>query len=113
MFKKYQEVKKQTEVVDFKKFSLNLLFSLIMSLLIISGPLVLLLNLLMYNDFKRIIYFGIACLIVLLVFLTETFYYKNVSDEKIHNIEVVILTDTFIAAIIVFVVVLVLYFLGV
>ena len=70
-------------------------------------------DLITYNDFKRIIYFGIACLIVLLVFLTETFYYKNVSDEKISNIEVVILTDTFIVSIIVFVVVLVIYFLGV
>lgn len=113
MFRKYASVKKQTEEVDFKKISLNLLFSLFLSLLIISGPLVLLINLLMYNDFRRMIYFGIACLVVLLVFLTETFYYRNVNDKKIHNVEVVILTDTFIVAIIAFVVVLVLYFLGV
>lgn len=113
MFRKYASVKKQTEEVDFKKISLNLLFSLFLSLLIISGPLVLLINLLMYNDFRRMIYFGIACLVVLLVFLTETFYYRNVTDKKIHNVEVVILTDTFIVAIIAFVVVLVLYFLGV
>ena len=113
MFRKYASVKKQTEEVDLKKISLNLLFSLFLSLLIISGPLVLLINLLMYNDFRRMIYFGIACLVVLLVFLTETFYYRNVTDKKIHNVEVVILTDTFIVAIIAFVVVLVLYFLGV
>lgn len=115
MFKKYKEVSAQVRAlqVPLSKRLLFIGFAVILSLLLVSGPICILINLMIFKDMQRLLAFGIATLLIALVFFIDYFYLKCVTENKVENLGVVYFTDTLIAAFVIYIFLLIIYFLGV
>ncbi len=92
----YREIKNEfdTYKVDTKNGIGIILISIFLSLLIIVSPTVILINLLIYNEYRRLISFGFATLIVLFAHFIELFFDLGVSKGKIKDIYVLSFTHT-------------------
>ena len=114
MLDKYNEIQtliKETNV-SLKKKLCYALFSILISLIIISGPLCLCINLMILRDFQKILGFAIATIIVLFSALVDYFYIKCIVKDTVKNIRYVVLTDTFALAIVVYLILIFIYFMG-
>lgn len=115
MFKKYEETSKAVKALEIpiKKKLLYLGFSFLVSVIVFSGPLCILINLMIFKDLQKLLAFGIATILVLFIALINYIYLKCVTDGRVKNIRVILLTDTFILAIVVYILLILIYFMGV
>ena len=90
-----------------------LIFSLIMGLLLISGPMAILINLLIFVDYRKLLYLGMALLLILFVYTTDRAYLKLISHGMVDDIDVIYITDTLIMGFIILGMLLIIYELGV
>lgn len=109
MFKKYMMVMEQIGElkVSWKDKLLSLAAGLIISLLIFAGPITLFANLLIYYDTYKLFSILIFISVVMLIFITEVFYYKGITKGQIEKLYNVYLIDSFLylAAIIFYIVI--------
>gem|GEM_PF-2008309 len=115
MLKKYNDVINELRELNIpiKTKILYFIISLGVSLLIFSGILCILINLLIFRDFQKLIAFGIATVIVFIFFITDVIYFKALSQKRVSGIRIVILTDSLIFSIGVYIILIILYILGV
>lgn len=115
MLKKYNEIQTLIKEINvpLKKKIAYLLFSILISLIIISGPLCICINLMIFRDFQKLISFLIATIIILFCLLIDYFYIKCIVKDNVKNIRYVILTDTFALAIFIYLFLIIIYFIGV
>lgn len=64
------------------------------------------------RDFQKILGFAIATIIVLFSALVDYFYIKCIVKDTVKNIRYVVLTDTFALAIVVYLILIFIYFMG-
>lgn len=114
MLKKYNEIQQLIKNINvsLKNKALYFIFSLLISAIIISGPLCICINLMIFRDFQKIIGFLIATIIIIFSALIDYFYIKCIVKDEVKNIRYVILTDTFALAIVVYFVLIIIYFMG-
>lgn len=115
MFKKYNEI--STEIkglqVPVKKKLLSMGFAIVLSLCIVSGPICILVNLMIFKDMQRLLAFGIASMLIVFVLLINYFYLKCITDGRVENLKIIYFTDALISALVVYMFLLFIYFLGV
>ena len=84
----YDLVKKEYDnyPVTLKKALPVMIFSFMLSLFLVSIPTIVLINLLIFKDYVKLIAFGFSILIILLLHLTELFYDLGITEGKISYI---------------------------
>lgn len=115
MFKKYSDVIRELKNLDIK-WSKKLLYacvSILISLIIVSGPICLFLNLMIFHDAQKLLGFAVATCLIIFVTLVHYIYLKSITNGNITNLKVVYLTDIFIFSIVVYMVLIFLFLLGV
>ncbi len=115
MFKKYEEIAKEIKQlkVPMKSRLLYMGFAFLVSLIIFSGPLCILINLMIFKDMQKLLAFGIASILILFIAVANFIYLKCLTNGSIKNIRVIYLTDTLILSVVVYLVLILIYFLGV
>lgn len=114
MFKKYKEV---SNLIDLKNITkkdkiIAILLSVILSILILIGPIVILINLLIFVDYLKLIAFMITTLIALIMPLSECLYLNLIAKDVKGKIYV-ILIDMIIPIILCYIVYIILIIVGV
>lgn len=70
--------------------------SFLLALLIISGPVVVLINCFIFNDYLNLILIGLGFCLYLVVILSRFFYYKTITKKEVEDIHIFYLLDSFI-----------------
>lgn len=112
---KYKEVEIQLDSYNRSKKEkiFSFIAALIMSLIVISAPLALLINFGIYKNYMKLIVFIAANFFIVVYFLIQYLYYKGITEGELKGIWIVCLHDTIIPAIIVYLLVLILFWIGV
>lgn len=115
MFKKYNAVSEKIKAlqVPIQKKLLSISFAAVLSLLIVSGPICILINLMIFKDMQELLAFGIATMLIVFVLLINYFYLKCITDGKVEDLRIVYFTDTLISAFVIYGFLIVIYILGV
>ena len=116
MFESYNKVSKRIDSLKTSKkdMAISFIFSFLLSLLIVSGPICILINLLIiFEDAQKIICFFLATTGVIFFFLFEYFYYKIITKDKVAGMKIILFTDTFIFAIVIYIILVLIYMIGV
>lgn len=115
MLKKYNEVLNEIKALNIptKTKVLYYLISIGVSLLIFSGALCVLINLMIFRDMQKLLAFGIATIVCLICFTIDVIYYKAINQGRVSGIRVVILTNTFVFALAIYTILIILFILGV
>ncbi|MGM9969509.1 MAG: hypothetical protein ACI35S_03830 [Anaeroplasma sp.] len=113
--KSYNEIVSQIDSLNIssKDKIKSFITAFLLSLLIISGPLAITINLLMYNNLLKLCVMSIASLFIILVFLCELFYLQGITNGKVDSLKTIIITDSFIVGFVVYTILLVLFFVEV
>ena len=107
-YKKINNEFKSINLSNKDKF-IALLFSFILSLIIILGPLTILINLLVYSRYLNLISFLIATLASIFIYLIFMFYYKFISDNKIKGLYFKALISSLIYWVIIYITLIIIY----
>ncbi len=115
MISHYNEVEKEIESLNISLLNkiTTFIFSLFLSLMIIIGPITFLLNLSIYVNLRKLIAMGVWFLISLLVFLTDFFYLKGITKNKIKRLYNLYIPNTAILSFVLLVFILILFLMGV
>ncbi len=68
----------------------------LLSLLIISGPVVVLINCFIFNDYINLVLIGLGFCIYLVVILSRFFYFKTITKKEVSDMYIFYLIDSFI-----------------
>lgn len=115
MLKKYKEVTNQIAALNIKKGdkAKALILSIILSLIIASGPIILVVNLFVFTDYIRLLAFILATIIFMIFYLSEFFYLNIICDKSIKGKSICYLIDLALPFIAVYLVVIILMIKGV
>jgi len=103
VFKKYSDVINEIKELNVSRATKikTFIFSFILGLLIISGPLTIVINLLfIFDNFRTLGITLIAAIAILGEFCVEYFYLKGITENKVKGLRNVIYMNTFIIALI-------------
>lgn len=95
-----------------KKISVFIL-ALLIGLLVISGPICLAINLMIYNDLRKLMATVIILSIILLVFLVDMIYLKGITEGQVKNLKIIYITDTLAFSVVILLLGLIIIKLGV
>lgn len=111
----YNEVEKEIDSLNIplKNKITTFIFSLFLSVVIVIGPITFLMNLSIYVNLRKLIALGIWLCISILVFLTDFFYLKGITENKVKRLYNIYISNTAILSFIVLVFILILFFIGV
>ncbi len=111
IYMNYKKIKNEFKSLNISKKDkfIALLFSFILSFLIILGPLTILINYLVYTKYLNLIYFLIATLASIFIYLIFMFYYKFISDDKIKGIYYRAFINSLIFWIIIYIILIIIY----
>lgn len=87
--------------------------SVFISLLIISAPLVILINLLIFNEYRHLIYLGFGLLLTLLITFIELFINIGITEGKVKDVWVLSLTHAIFISLFINIILVILFSLGV
>ena len=86
-----------------------LIFAIILSFIIISGPLTIFINLLVQKRILNLLLFLIATTASVFIYLIFMFYYKFISDNKIKGLYYKALIDSLAFWIIIYIILIIVY----
>lgn len=110
--KEIEEALDNAKLPFYKRF-IVCLFSILLSLLIISGPLAILINLMLFTDYRFIISLTMAVLLGIFGGLCYNFYIKGVTKGTIKKIYPIVLIFGFIVFLVGIIVVIILRIRGI
>lgn len=112
---KYKEINDELDKLNntIKDKAISLIFSIILSILIISAPVAVLINLMIYKNYLKLIVFGIAILLIFAFFMIFNIYYSALSKGKIKKVYIIALGDTIIPAILILGIMALIFYIGV
>lgn len=112
---KYKEINDELDKLNntIKDKAISLIFSIILSILIISAPVAVLINLMIYKNYLKLIVFGIAILLIFAFFMIFNIYYYALSKGKIKKVYIIALADTIIPAILILGIMALIFYIGV
>lgn len=113
MIESFKLITKLKDECDSKDYFVAFMSSLVLSLFIISGPVVFLINLLIYKDFTIAITFGIGLSLAIFITLLETFLNVMISKKRVKGLWKVSLLLFIISVSIFEMIIIFLMFLGV
>lgn len=105
-------LKKRKEIISLykaceiksKKMIVVALTALIMSLIIMCGPIVFFINLYIFNSIRYFATFMVATFIALIYLLFNIFYYKGLTEGKVKQLYYIYLPYNFIVTIIIYII---------
>jgi hypothetical protein len=111
----FKEVSRQIDSYNRtrKEKILAFICALILSLLVISAPVLLLINFGIYKNYLKLIVFIAANFFILVYFLIQYLYYNGITEGEVKGIWIVCLHDTIIPLILVYGLVIILFLVGV
>ena len=111
----FEEVSRQIDSYDKTRKEKVLAFvcALILSLLVISAPVLLLINFGIYKNYLKLIVFIGASFFIFVYYLIQYLYYTGITEGEVKGVWIVCVHDTIIPLIVVYGLVLVLFFIGV
>ena len=74
--------------------------STLLSIFIMSGPIVILINCIIFNDLLNFIVIGFLLCLYLILFLSRVFYYKTITKKQVPDMYTFYLVDAGICALI-------------
>ena len=112
---KYKEINLKLDELNSttKEKIICFIFSLILSLVLISAPIAILINLAIYRTYLKLIIFVGALLLIFAYIMIQSLYYSSLAKGKIKGVWLVAITDSIIPSIIILGIVLFLFFIGV
>jgi len=113
--RKYNEVIQELEKYNrpFKEKFFAFLIALLLSLLIISAPALILINLVIFKNYLKLIIFIGALLLIFEIFLIQLIYYVAITKGEVKQLWIVALLETLLPAILVLGAILLIFFIGV
>lgn len=75
------------------------LASIALSVLIGIGPIILLVNCFIFNDYMNLVLIGILFFVYLIIYFSRVFYYKTITKKQIEDMKIFYLADAGICAI--------------
>ena len=115
IFKDYNMIRNECKTFDVaikKKIGIAI-FSLLVPLFIISIPTILLVNLLIFRDYVKLIAVGFGFLLILLFFLIKYFYDLGITEGKIKKVYIISIVNTLFMSVIVIITLIFLFSFGV
>ena len=96
MFKKYKEVSNLIDELNINgKDKLKaIILSILLSIIILIGPFILIINLFIFTDYLKLLAFMITTIIYLIFLLSEIFYLNIICDNKIKGKAICYLFDS-------------------
>ncbi|MDE6945971.1 MAG: hypothetical protein K2P14_02180 [Anaeroplasmataceae bacterium] len=95
---RYNEIKK--ELLEFSKEIPNKLglglMSAILAALIMMGPIVLLINCFIFNDYLFLIIIGLFVCLYFIILLGRIFYYQSIAKKRVQGMHIFYLVDGFV-----------------
>ena len=115
MISRYEEISNEIESLNipFKTKALTLLTSILIALLITSGPITLIINLMIYVNLRKLLVLGLWFFFSLLIFLIYYFYLIGITQKKINKLYYIYITNTSIVSFILLIFIYILFNLGV
>ena len=112
---KYKEINQELEKYNksFKEKFFAFLIALLLSLLLISAPALILINLAIFRNYVKLIIFVGALFLIFVYFMIQVIYYNAITQGEVKKVWIVALGDTIIPAIIILGIVLLIFFIGV
>ena len=100
MISKYESISEEINNLNIplKKKLLTLLFSLLLSLLIVSGPITIIINLFIYVNLRKLLVLGLWFFFSLLIFLSYYFYLNGITQKKVKKLYYLYITNTAIVS---------------
>ena len=107
-YKKINNEFKSLNISNKDRF-IAILFSFILSFIIILGPLTILINYLVYTRYLNLIYFLLATLVSIFIYLIFMFYYKFISDNRIKGTYFKALISSLVYWVIIYITLIIIY----
>ncbi|MDE7264295.1 MAG: hypothetical protein K2N64_06510 [Anaeroplasmataceae bacterium] len=63
------------------------------------GPIILLVNCFIFNDYLNLVLIGIVCFIYLIIYFSRVFYYKTITKKQVEDMKIFYLVDAGVCAI--------------
>ncbi|MDE6660462.1 MAG: hypothetical protein K2J93_01395 [Anaeroplasmataceae bacterium] len=76
------------------------LASVFLSILIMVGPIAVLINCFIFNDYLNLILIGLVLCLYLIIFLSRIFYYKTITKKQVEDMKCFYLVDAGVCAIV-------------
>lgn len=111
MQKSYKEIEEALDILEYEKFlkPKALIFSIFLALLLVSGPFAIMVNLLIFVDYRKLIYAVMGFLLILFVYVCERTYLKIIAKGRVEGLETIYITDTFVMGFIILVFLLIIF----
>ena len=95
---RYKECK--AEIFEISKETPNKLWIGLASVglagLVLLGPIVLLANCFIFNDYMHLVLIGIVVCIYFIIFLSRVFYYKTITKKQVADMKIFYLVDSLV-----------------
>lgn len=69
------------------------LASVLLSILLMTGPIVILANCFIFNDFMNLVLIGILVCVYCIILFSRIFYYKTITKKQVKDMHIFYLTD--------------------
>ncbi|MDE6407537.1 MAG: hypothetical protein K2K48_04625 [Anaeroplasmataceae bacterium] len=76
------------------------LASILLSILIMVGPIVVLVNCFIFNDLMNLVLIGIILCVYCIILLSRIFYYKTITKKQVEDMHIFYLVDAGVCAIV-------------
>ena len=115
MIKKYKEINSLIKSLEISKKDRikALLISILASLIILSGPIILVINLFIFSGYLKLLSFIIATLVFFIFYLSEFFYLNTICDKTIKGKYIRYIIDLALPFIIIYLIWIILFIKGV
>lgn len=115
MLKRYKEVTQEIGDLNIplKNRIISFCLSVLLALVIISGPFAVCINLMIFRDYQKLLAFAIATLLILFVFIIHYVYLKSITNKQVSHLKVVILSNMLFITLFIYMILIIIYFLGV
>ncbi len=92
----YNSVTEEIEALNipFKEKLLAFFTAILFAIIILIGPMTIIINLFIFKDLRSLLGLSIEILLILLVFLTEFFYYKGITKNQVKHLNQILTVDT-------------------
>lgn len=96
--KKISEINKEIEELNIpqKEKAIKALISFLISLAVVIGPIILFVNLLIYEQFRGILALGILFMVTLFMVLVQKIYYDSITKKRVQNTNKLIIIPTMV-----------------
>ena len=96
--KKISEINKEIAELNIptKEKAIKALISFLISLAVVIGPIILFINLLIYEQYRGMLAMGILIMVILFMVLVQKIYYDSITKKQVPNTNKLIIIPTMV-----------------